>query len=86
MTMTVELGPQLEQIVEALIHNGRYRSKSEVLREGIRLVQEREARLAALEAAIDKGIDDLKAGRLLSEDEVFPELEARYGQAGVAEE
>ncbi len=86
MTMTVELGPQLERIVEDLIHKGRYRSKSEVLREGIRLVQDREAQLAALEAAIDKGIDDLKAGRLLTEDEVFPDLEARYRTAGVAEE
>ena len=86
MTMTVELGPQLEQIVEDLIHKGRYRSKSEVLREGIRLVQDREAQLAALEAAIDKGIDDLEAGRLLTEDEVFPDLEVRYRTAGLAEE
>ncbi len=86
MTMSVDLGPQLERAVRDLIRKGRYRSKSEVLREGVRLVQDREAQLAALGAAIDKGIDDLKAGRLLSEDEVFSELEARYRMAGVAEE
>ncbi len=86
MTMTVELGPQLEHLVEDLVRNGRYQSKSEVLREGVRLVQEREAQLASLQAAIDKGLDDFRAGRLLSEEEVFSELEARYGAAGVAEE
>lgn len=86
MTMTVDLGPQLERTVEELIRNGRYRSKSEVLREGVRLVQDRETQLAALEATIDRGIDDLRSGRLLSEEEVFPELEARYRAAGMAEE
>ena len=86
MTMTVDLGPQLEKAVEDLIRNGRYRSKSEVLREGIRLVQDREAQLATLEAAIDRGLEDVRAGRLLSEDEVFSELEARYSVGGVAEE
>ncbi len=86
MTMTVELGPQLEKAVEDLIRKGRYRSKSEVLREGVRLVQDREAQLAKLEAAIDVGLADLKAGRLLSEEEVFSELETRYRGGGVAEE
>lgn len=86
MTMTVDLGPQLEKAVEDLIRNGRYRSKSEVLREGIRLVQDREAQLAKLEAAIDRGLEDVRAGRLLSEEDVFSELEARYSAGGVAEE
>lgn len=86
MTMTVDLGPQLERIVDELIRKGRYRSKSEVLREGIRLVQDREAQLTKLEAVIDVGLADVRAGRLLSEEEVFSELEARYRVDGVAEE
>ena len=86
MTMTVDLGDRLEGVVEDLIRNGRYQSKSEVLREGVRLVQEREAQLASLEAAIKRGVADLKAGRLLTEEEVFAELEARYAQTGFAEE
>ncbi len=86
MTMTVELGPQLERLVEDLVRNGRYQSKSEVLREGVRLVQDREARLAALMAEIDKGIDDIEAGRLIPAEEVFAELEARFGLDGMAEE
>ncbi|MFL5037043.1 MAG: type II toxin-antitoxin system ParD family antitoxin, partial [Microvirga sp.] len=51
MASSVDLGPKLEAYVESLVQGGRYNSKSEVLREGVRLVQEREARLAELDAA-----------------------------------
>lgn len=68
MASDVDLGPQLESYVASLIEKGRYNSKSEVLREGVRLVQEREARLAALHAGIARGLAEL--GR-------------RAGQAGV---
>ena len=87
MTMTVDLGPQLEQAVEDLIRNGRYRSKSEVLREGLRLVQDREARLTELRAKIAEGLAAADAGDVYDAEEVFAELEARYAaMAGVAEE
>ena len=62
MTMTVELGA-LEKVVEGLVAHGRYGSKSEVLREGVRLVQEREAGLAALYAKLDAGLAELDAGK-----------------------
>lgn len=87
MTMTVDLGPQLELAIQDLIRKGRYRSKSEVLREGVRLVQDREARLAALHAEIERGLADVDAGRVYPAEEVLGELEARYAPAaGVAEE
>ena len=87
MTMTVDLGPHLEQVVLELIENGRYRSKSEVLREGVRLVQDREVRLADLKAAIAKGLDDVEAGRTHPLEDVIEELQSRYRSiAGVAEE
>jgi antitoxin ParD1/3/4 len=74
MAISVDLGVALEKVVTDLLDSGRYNSKSEVLREGVRLVQEREARLAALA----KGIADVEAGRVRPADEVFDELEARY--------
>ena len=46
MAISAELGPQLEAYVTKLVEKGRYGSKSEVLREGVRLIQAREARLA----------------------------------------
>jgi antitoxin ParD1/3/4 len=76
MAISADVGPQLEKYIESLVTKGRYNSKSEVIREGIRLVQEREARLAALHVAIQEGIDAVKAGDVYSTDEVFAELEA----------
>lgn len=78
MADSTDLGPQLEQFVNELVTTGRYHSKSEVLREGVRLVQEREARLAALDAAIARGIADVEAGRMTAADDVFDRLEAKY--------
>jgi antitoxin ParD1/3/4 len=56
MASSVDLGSKLEKFIATLIKSGRYNSKSEVLREGVRLIQERETRLASLDAAIARGI------------------------------
>lgn len=77
MAMSADLGKTLEQFVTELVATGRYHSKSEVLREGVRLIQEREARLAALDASIARGVADADAGRVKSASEVFDGLEAR---------
>jgi antitoxin ParD1/3/4 len=76
MAISADVGPVLEEYIETLITKGRYNSKSEVIREGIRLVQEREARLAALHAAIEEGIAAADAGDLYSAEEVFAEIDA----------
>jgi antitoxin ParD1/3/4 len=78
MAISVELGGPLEQFVDDLVRDGRYGSKSEILREGVRLIQEREAKLAALDAALAVGIADAEAGRVKPLREVFDRLEARY--------
>jgi antitoxin ParD1/3/4 len=65
MPISADLGPLLEDYVSQLVHKGRYNSKSEVLREGLRLVQEREKRLEALDLAIARGIADAEAGRVI---------------------
>ena len=78
MAISADLGKTLEAVVEDLVANGRYNSKSEVLREGVRLVQEREAALAELDAALDGGIADVRAGRTKPAEEVFARLRAKY--------
>ena len=78
MAISVELGETLERFVDELLRGGRYNSKSEVLREGVRLIQDREAKLAALDAAIARGLADVDAGRTTPMDEVFDRLEAKY--------
>ena len=78
MASSVNLGSTLEVVVDKLVESGRYNSRSEILREGVRLVQEREARLEGLHAALMRGLADAEAGRVHDLDEVFDALEARY--------
>jgi antitoxin ParD1/3/4 len=77
MAMSADLGKTLEKFVTKLVASGRYHSKSEVLREGVRLIQEREARLAALDASIARGAADTDANRVKSTSEVFDNLESK---------
>lgn len=76
--ISADLGETLEKYVTELVTKGRYNSKSEVLREGVRLVQDREARLAAMDAAVAEGLTDIEAGRVTPAEEVFDRLEAKY--------
>jgi antitoxin ParD1/3/4 len=77
MASSVNLGEQLEAFITDAVKNGRYGSRSEVLREGVRLVQEREAKWARFEAEIQKGIDSADRGELIPAEEALAELD-RY--------
>lgn len=76
--ISADLGQQLETFVAKMVESGRYNSKSEVLREGVRLVQDREARLAALDASVARGMADADAGRSEPAEAVFDRLEKKY--------
>ncbi len=56
-TMTVDLGNELRNYVESLVTAGDYRSNSEVLRESLRLLREKQAesKLNQLRHLIDEG-------------------------------
>ena len=54
-TMTVALGPHYEEFIQSAIASGRYNNASEVVRSALRRLEDDEARLAALRAAIDEG-------------------------------
>ena len=66
-TRNVVLTDHQSEFIERLVTSGRYQNASEVLREGLRLIEVRDmedqARLEALRAAIQVGIDDIEAGR-----------------------
>lgn len=76
--MTVTLSPELEQLVETQISLGRYGSPEEVIREALRLLQDRSSReenLAEVRKKIAEGMEQACRGELLDGDEVFAELD-----------
>jgi antitoxin ParD1/3/4 len=54
--MNVSIGERWEEFVARVVEDGRYGSASEVVREGLRLVEEREAKLRALRQTLDTAI------------------------------
>ncbi|BAZ00463.1 hypothetical protein NIES37_44550 [Tolypothrix tenuis PCC 7101] len=68
--MNVHLGETLDKFVAELIASGLYQSQSEVIREGLRLLKEREdlrkLKLEELRRDIHKGIDQLERGEFIT--------------------
>jgi len=66
-TRNVVLTDHQTALIERLVEAGRYQNASEVLREGLRLLEQRDAedraRLSALRRAAQAGIDDFAQGR-----------------------
>lgn len=64
--MNVSLTPQLEDFIKQKVSDGMYNSASEVMREALRLLEERdalrEAKMEALRRDIQQGIDELDNG------------------------
>lgn len=80
MPNSFSLGFYYEKFVKDQLASGRYNNASEVVRDALRMMDEREQRLAAFDAAIDRGIQDMEAGRVIDADEVFARLEAKYAR------
>lgn len=56
-TTSVALGSYFEDFIKVQIANGRYNNASEVIRAGLRLLEDNESRIVALKAAIKEGLD-----------------------------
>ena len=54
-TTTVALGSHFDAFVHSSVHSGRYTNASEVIRAGLRRLEEDEQRITALRAAIEEG-------------------------------
>lgn len=86
--MNVHIGETLEKFVQDIIQTGLYQSQSEVIREGLRLLKEREdlrnLRLEELRNEIRKGIDSSARGESepYDVDEIKKEGRKRLSQRG----
>jgi antitoxin ParD1/3/4 len=86
-TRNVVLTQRHEEMIADLVASGRYQNASEVLREGFRLIEERDAReeakLKALRKAAQAGLRDLDEGRseLIAESQISETIAAIGKQA-----
>jgi antitoxin ParD1/3/4 len=75
--MNVSIGERWETFVDRIVREGRYGSASEVVREGLRLVEEREAKLKALRRMLEAS---MAAGGEASEADIDAALAAKAAQ------
>jgi antitoxin ParD1/3/4 len=83
--MNVSLGMQWEQFVNEKVESGRYQTASEVLRDGLRLLEQREQALRSisprtkeeLEKMLEVGIEQLNAGKGIPGDVALKDLRQR---------
>ena len=82
MPSSYVIGEHFETFIKAQIQQGRYASASEVIRDGLRTLEEREKframKLEALRAEIQKGAD---SGPGIPADQVFADVRARIKQS-----
>ncbi|WP_397458511.1 type II toxin-antitoxin system ParD family antitoxin [Pseudomonas asplenii] len=79
MATSVALSPHFEAFVQQQLATGRFNNVSEVIRAGLRLLEEQQQQFAVktleLKAALDEGMSN---GESRSAEAVFDELEARF--------
>ena len=79
--MNVSLTPALEKFVAQKVQSGLYQTASEVIREGLRLLEERDAlhqaRLDDIRQAIQDGNTQLARGEGLPGEQVFAQMRAK---------
>jgi antitoxin ParD1/3/4 len=82
--MNVSLGQKWEQFVEGKVKSGDYQTASEVLRDGLRLLEKEEllkqisvGSLPELEAKLLKAAESLDAGKGVDGEQVFARLRQR---------
>ena len=81
MPYSYALGPHFESFIKQQIEKGRYCSASEVIRDALRLLEEREefreTQINSLRRQIQEGKE---SGPGIPADKVFDRLEAKYGK------
>lgn len=87
-TRNVRLTGHQTQLVDALVESGRYQNASEVMREGLRLLEEREAEEAATLAWFNRqiaaGVEQARRGEIAGDlDQVLDRIDDRLDRESV---
>jgi antitoxin ParD1/3/4 len=84
--MNVSLTPELEQLIHKKVESGLYLSASEVVREALRLLEERDRanamKLEGLRKEIQIGLDQADRGELIDGPEAFQKLRTKVRTKG----
>lgn len=80
MTMHINLSPEMEEFIKHKVASGFYGNATEVVRDAIRRMQAEDLRLAAWQAAINKGDEQLDRGEGL---EYSPDMKDRITQEAI---
>jgi antitoxin ParD1/3/4 len=80
LAMNVHLTPELEELIQRKVESGRYNSASEVMREALRLMEQRDEfltlRKEEVRRKIREGLDSLGRGEGVDGEAVFHRIEA----------
>ena len=74
--MNVSLTPELERFVKEQVDAGRYQTASEVVREGLQMLAERQDLIAEINGKIEQAEADVAAGRTVGPNEARAILRA----------
>ncbi|MDZ7761978.1 MAG: type II toxin-antitoxin system ParD family antitoxin [Desulfovermiculus sp.] len=80
MTMHINLSPEMEEFIKHKVASGFYGNATEVVRDAIRRMQAEDLRLAAWQAAIKKGDEQLDRGEGV---EYSPNIRDRITQEAI---
>jgi antitoxin ParD1/3/4 len=76
--LSITLPTEMANFIRQKVDSGLYSSNSEIIREAVRALMERERRLEWLDTAIARGVADAEAGQVQDIDEVRTELRGRF--------
>jgi antitoxin ParD1/3/4 len=91
-SLNVSLTPELEQFVQERVASGQYQTASEVVREGLRLLElqerDRDAAYKALKAKLKRGAEQAERGEVVEGEEFLEQLiqrlESKSRKSGAA--
>jgi antitoxin ParD1/3/4 len=76
--LSITVPPEMAAFIRQKVDSGLYGSNSEIIREALRSMMERDRRLKQIDSAIARGITDAEEGRVQDIDEVRAELYERF--------
>lgn len=83
--MNIFLKPEYEQFIQSQIDTGNYTSADEIINEAVKLLLERERRLAELRQKVALGTEQIAKGQVTDGEAVFARMQAKINRIADSE-